>query len=165
MLPKDRKSQQLLAAYDANDPDPHIGTFLNKTKCALVAVYDFTVNGGAISTIPLLDDEGNPALLPPGSIVTNVTANVIIQPTSAGAATVGLGSNIAASTTDLMAQTAKASLTVGFLAGTPVGTAATWKGPVPASDFGLQVHATIVAAALTAGKIYYNIEYVINNLT
>lgn len=165
MLPKDLKSQQLLTEYDNNDPDPHLGTFLNKTKCAMVAVYDFASNGGVIGTIPLNDDLGNPAKLPPGAIVTNVVANVITQPTSLGAATVGLGSNISGATADLMAQTAKASLPVGFVAGAPVGTAASWVGPIPASDFGLQVQATIAAAALTAGKIYYNIEYVINKLT
>ncbi len=165
MFPKDTKSQQLLAAYNANDPDPRIGTFLNKTKNSLCAVYDFSVEGGAIATLPLLDDMGNPAILPQGAIVTNVVCNVITALASAGSATLALGSGNSGATTDLLGATAKASLASGLVAGVPVGTAATSVGPLNASAAGCQVQATIAVATLTAGKIYFNIDYWINSIT
>lgn len=173
MFPKDAISQKLLAAMNAKDPyagpqtnnwQPSVGTVVDRTKCFMRAVYDFTVLGGVASTIPLNDDQGNAAVLPQGAIVTNVVAHVITQPTSAGSATVALGSNISAATTDLMAATAKASLTVGFVAGVPVGTAATWVGPVTGQT-GSQIQVTIGTAALTAGKIYYCVEFLISATT
>lgn len=165
MFPKDAKMQALLARGNNFDPLPGVGSVLDKTKCLLRAIYDFTVSGGAISTILLLDDQGNPAVLPLGAIVTNVVAHAIVAVTSAGAATVSLGSGIAGSVVDLQAATAKASLSLGaFVAGVPVGTAATWVGPVTAQA-GSQVQVAIAAAALTAGKVAYFIEYVISTST
>lgn len=158
MFPKDALSQKNITRANSFDPLPFAGTVMDRTKNFMRVVYDFAVLGGLVSTIPLVDDQGNPAILPQGAIVTNVTAHVITQPTSGGSATVALGSAIAAATTDLMAATAIASLTVGFVAGTPVGTAATWKGPVTAAN-GSQMQVTIATAALTAGKIYYMVEY------
>lgn len=169
MLPKDAKSQQLLASYNDTDPTPHLGTLLNRTKCAMVATYDFSVNGGAVGTIPLLQDDGNPANLPKGAIVTKAMLNVITAPLSGGSATIAFGTAISAATGDLLAATAKASLTTGLHDGIPDGTAANAKGPVPtgsgAFDAGTVITATIAVAALTAGKIYVNIEYYINSLT
>lgn len=163
MFPKDLKQQTKLGLLNARDPVPGIGTVLDKTKCCMVAVYDFAVDGGAIGTLSLLDDQGNPAILPAGAIVTNVVANVITAPTSAGLATVSLGTFASSSVTNLLGATAIASLT-GFVAGVPVGTAATWVGPVPAGE-GLQLRAAIAAFALTAGKIYFVVEYVVCKLT
>lgn len=165
MFPKDARSQALLVRGNAFDPLPGIGSVVDKTKCLLRAIYDFTVLGGAIATIPLVDDQGNAAVLPQGAIVTNVVAHVIVAVTSAGAATVSLGSNIAGSVVDLQAATAKATLALGaFVAGVPVGTAATWVGPVTSQN-GSQVQVAVAAAALTAGKIAYFIEYVISTST
>lgn len=164
MFPKIEKYQRLIANYDATDPHPEIGTILNRTKNAMVAVYDFAVEGGAIGTLKLLDDQGNKAILPPGAIITNVVANVITGVTSLGAATLAFGSGVGGATADLLAATAKAALGVGFVDGIPAGTAATWVGPVTVG-LGSQLTVTVAAAALTAGKIYFNIEYVNNSLT
>lgn len=158
MYPKDALSQKNLSRANAYDPLPGSGTVLDRTKCLMRAVYDFSVLGGAIATIVLNDDQGNPAILPQGAIVTNVVLHVITSVTSAGAATLSLGSGIAASIVDLLAATAKASLVPTFLAGIPVGTAATFVGPVTAVG-GSQLQVAVGTAALTAGKIYFLVEY------
>lgn len=158
-FPVDTKNQALLGLMNNRDPYPGSGTILHKTKNAVKCVYDFAVLGGAIATIPLVDDQGNPCTLPLNAIVTNVTAYVITAVTSAGSSTTSLGSNIAGSVTDLMAATAKATLSIGaFVAGAPIGTAATWVGPVTAQA-GSVVQVANAVAALTAGKVEYLIEY------
>lgn len=160
MFPKDAKSQALIVIADAKDPLPGFGTLMDRTKCHVRAVYDFAVQGGAVGSLNLLDDQGNPCILPQGAIVTNVVLNVITAGTTSASGTLSLGLLTA---TDLLAATAAASIT-GFLAGVPVGTAATWKGPVTSQN-GSQITAAIATGALTAGKFYANIEYVINKLT
>jgi hypothetical protein len=164
MFPKDALSQKLMARANACDPLPNSGTVIDRSKNLMRVIYDFTVNGGAVGTIPLVDDQGNAAILPQGAIVTNVTAHVLVAGTTSASGTLALGSNISAATTDLMGATAMASLTLGaFVAGTPVGTAATWKGPVTAVA-GSQIQATIATGALTAGKVAYLVEYVVSTL-
>lgn len=162
MFPKDTVSQKNLARANAYDPLPGSGTIMDRTKCNMVVVYDFAVNGGAISTIPLNDDQGNAAFLPQGAIVTNVVCHVITAVTSSG--TTGLALNCLTGG-DLVASQVKGTLTIGaYVAGVPVGTAATRVGPVTAAG-GTQVAATIITTAITAGKIYFDIEYVIHNIT
>lgn len=161
MFQNDAVAQKLLKVANQDDPLPGIGTVVHKTKNCLKAIYDFTVQGGAVSTIPLLDDQGNPAILPQNAYVTNVVAVASVAPLSSGSATVSLGSNLSGSVVDLQAATAKATLALNAaVAGVPVGTAATWVGPITGQS-GLQVQVAIAVAALTAGKINYFIEYVI----
>lgn len=161
MFPKSEKYQALIDSYNARDPHPEIGTILDRTKNAMVAVYDFDVDGGTVGVINLVDDKGDPAVLPPGAIVTNVVANTITDLTSGGLATISLG---VIADADLAAADAFSNYVAGFKAGAPVGTAATWVGPVVAG-LGSRIYAKVAVAALTAGKIYFNIEYVINKLT
>jgi hypothetical protein len=147
----------LLAAAIADSPLEGLGLEVHRCKNMMKVIYDFSVLGGAIGDIFLLDDQGNKAILPTGAIVTNTVCNVITAVTSAGSATVALK---LLNSADLMGATAKASLASGFVAGVPVGTAATWVGPVTAQA-GTQVKATVAVAALTAGKLQFFIEYVI----
>lgn len=147
----------LLAAANNDSPLEKIGTEIHRCKNMMKVVYDFSVLGGATGDILLLDDQGNAAILPLNAVVTNVTCSVLTAVTSAGSATVALKLLTSA---DLMAATAKASLASGFVAGAPVGTAATWVGPVTAQA-GTQIKATVGTAALTAGKLNYFVEYVI----
>lgn len=131
-----------------------VGEAIHRTPNCLRAIYDFSVLGGATGDIALLDDLGQPAVLPKGAIVRRVLAYVVTAVTSGGSATVALK---AASTADLMAATAKASLSAAALVdGTPVGSAATAVGPLAADT---TVKATVGTAALTAGKIVYFIDY------
>lgn len=164
MFPKDATSQKNLARANTYDPLPGSGTVIDRTKNMLRAVYDFSVLGGAVGNILLVDDQGNPATLPQGAIVTNVSLHIVTAVTSGGAATLSLGSNIAAAVADLLGATAKATLVPTFLAGIPVGTVATWIGPVTAVN-GSQLQVAVGTAALTAGKIYFMVEYTQSSLT
>lgn len=156
MFQSDAAAQALLASANSHTPLENIGTVIHKTKNCVRAVWDFAVQGGAVSTLNLLDEQGNPCMIPKGAYVTNVVLDVVTACTTSASGTGSLGLLTA---TDLLAATAAASIT-GILAGTPVGTAATWKGPVTAVG-GTQVTMGIATGALTAGKFNAMIEYVI----
>jgi hypothetical protein len=149
----------LLTAFSNTSPFEGSGLPIHRTKNMMVVVYDFAVSGGATTgTKLLLDDQGNPATLPKGAIVTNVTADAITSVTSSGSGTLGLQ---LLTSSDLASAIAKTALAAGdFAAGVPVGTAATWVGPVTAVG-GTQMQAIIATAALTAGKVKFFVEYVI----
>ncbi len=131
-----------------------LGTLLHRTKGVIKFVYDFAVLGGAISTIPLVDDLGNiGALLPSTAVITRSWVNHITPCTSLGSATVAL---TFASAADVLAATAVASMT-GTLEGIQDGTATHF---IKLSA----VHtlsAVIAVAALTAGKFNVYLEYVV----
>ena len=151
----DSKSQALLSRANAADPLPGIGSVINATKNMMRVTYDQAVLA-ATGSLALVDDQGNPALLPKGAIVTNVVMNVITQPLPS-TSSIALQLLVAA---DLMAEKAQSSMGIGFVAGVPVGTAATWKGPVTAAA-GSAPTAVLSGSNLTAGKIEWFIEYVI----
>lgn len=156
MFASDAYAQALLAAANSHTPLEGLGSVIHKTKNCVRAVWDFAVQGGAVGTLNLLDDQGNPCILPKGAYVTNVVLDVVTPCTTSASGTGSLGLLTA---TDLLAATAAASIT-GLLAGVPVGTAATWKGPVTAVG-GTQVTMGIATGALTAGKFSALIEYVV----
>lgn len=156
IFPQDAFSQAALKSFNARDPYPGMASIVNQTKNMMRLTYDFSVLGGAVTSIGLVDDQGNTAYLPKGAIVTNVVANVLTQPLpSTSSVNVTL-----LSSGDLMAEKAQSSLGLGFVAGVPVGTAATWKGPVT-SQAGTNPIAVITGSTLTAGKIEWFLEYVI----
>lgn len=109
-----------------------------------VAVYDFTVNGGAVSTITLAAPVYNNETIVDGLLVTDVAA--------AGAtATIAVGTSAGSSTTSLLAATAVASFGANVtLPLVPVGHG-TGEVKLTADGF---VSVTIAVAALTAGKFY-----------
>lgn len=138
--------------------DPILGTQLHKTKNILKAIYDFASLGGAVGDIALLDDEGNPAIIPSKAVVTRCWSETITTVTSGGSATVAAKLLTAA---DLQAATAKASLVAGaFVEGVELGTAATYLKQSNALD--QQVKVTVAVAALTAGRVAYYLEYVLS---
>lgn len=156
-----------VTSFNAKSPLESLGSELNKTKNCLKCVYDFAVLGGAIGTINLLDDQGNPAILPFGAIVQRSYLSHITACASGGAATVAVSTGLGAA--DVLAATAVASMT-GILDGISVGTAATFKGPVvTASQMspngilsgGSRASIAVAAFALTAGKFNVFLEYVI----
>lgn len=135
-----------------------LGTLLHRTLNCMKVQYSFAVNGGAVANIPLNDDLGNAAILPPGSIILESFSNWTTAALSAGSATAGL-SVATASAADLLAQTGKSSLT-GVLAGTPVFTAATAIA-LGATALGYQVNISIAVAALTAGVANVYVHFVL----
>ena len=158
IFPQDTKNQVLYGIANAADPLPGIGSIINATKNMMRVTYDFAVLTGSNSgnSFNLVDDHGNLAYLPKGAIVTNVVANVITA--MVGTSSVALQ---VLTTADLMASKAPTTqLASGFVAGVPVGTAGTWVGPITATA-GTQVVFTANTSGLTAGKVEWFIEYVI----
>lgn len=130
-----------------------LGTkLLMQAERSLKCQYSFAVQGGAVGTVSLLDEQGKACKLPKNAIVLQAMIDVLTDPTSGGAATIALGTG--ASTTDLKAATAIASYT-GLVAGVPVDTAAT----AIKLSADQTPSATIATAALTAGKINVHIRF------
>lgn len=150
----------LVARANTTDPLPGIGTQINQTVNRIKCIWDFAVLGGAISSISLLDDQGNTAILPKGAVITSSLAYVITAP-------VGASGTIAfkvLNTADIMAATAITSLTIGVLwqgKQTLPGAAASFTtlvGPIT-SAAGSPVQITIATTAMTAGKIALFLDY------
>ena len=140
-----------------------IGTEINQCANRIKAVWNFAALGGAIGTIPLLDDQGNAAILPLGAIVVGFLAYIVTAPVGASGT---IGATLLTAN-DLMAQTAITSLTAGVVwQGKPVtgGAAAAWTvvGPVTAK-LGTQVGMKIATTAMTAGLINFYIDYIDGN--
>lgn len=116
------------------------------------AVYDFSVDGGALGAItPALN-----ALIPANAIIIGSTINPTTAVTSLGSATVAVGTTAGSSATSLLTATAKASLSIDAL----VNGAATFAAPVKMSAAG-QIQITVGTAALTAGVIEIFVFYVV----
>lgn len=109
-------------------------------------VYDFAVDGGAVSTI---NAKGN--MLPLGAVVTSVQAVVETAFTSGGSATLSIGDT--SSVTKYAAATAVGSLVDKFLV-----TAAGVPNQVGAANE-QQIVFAIATAAMTAGKLRVAFEY------
>lgn len=133
-----------------------LGKELHRAKNNLLAIYDFSTQGGAVSTISLKDADGVNVVLPLGAIITNVIAHAVVAVTTSASGTLSLGAN---TTTDLMGATADSTLSLNaIVAGTPVGTAATSVRLTAERT----ISASIATGALTAGKVYYFIEYMLS---
>jgi hypothetical protein len=106
------------------------------------AKYDFAVDGGAISTINLMPSTE----LPSGALILGAYINVITPPTSAGAATIGIGSEAASDLQSAIAISGAPWSTTGVkAASTSLGT-----DPVKLTA-ARNITATIGTATLTAG--------------
>jgi hypothetical protein len=131
----------------------NLATTLGNTVGSMVAVYDFSVLGGAVGSVTLKDLDGNDAVLPKGAIIKNGFLRVLTAAASAGGSgTIAFGAN---TTTDLKTATDADTLS-GIVAIIPVGTAAT--AVALTADRNLQ--ATIATEALTAGKIELHVDFV-----
>lgn len=136
----------------------------------IAALYDFSVHGGAVGSIPLR------VRVPAGAIVINSFLHVVSAPTSGGSATIALTLESAG---DILTATAfdaapfdgtfglgKARYTPGIDLGSGDGSD-TAIDDSAAAAFVLttaerQLTLTIATAALTAGKINIFLEYVVN---
>jgi len=124
---------------------------LENAKKVAYFEYDFSIHGGTAGDITVYGDP-----IVSGAIITSGMIHVRTACTSAGSATVAIK---ALTSEDILAATAKASLTANALIDTvPVGTAATsirCTSTIQALTF------TVATAALTAGKIVVALEYVV----
>lgn len=113
-------------------------------------LYDFPVDGGAVSSINTL------VTIPGLAVVRWFLVKVLTAPTSAGAATISFG--IAGSTQFFMTTTGIA----GFVINTQVAGVDFNANPQTVSNTlgtGIPVLMTIGTAALTAGKIAFEVGY------
>lgn len=115
-------------------------------KYVAKAVYDFSVDGGAVSTITPQQTETIPA----GAVVTNVYAVEDTAFTSSGAATVQLK---AGST----ALTDAEAYNTGFTGADEISLASSATAIEVATAGSLVV--TVGTAALTAGVVNFSVEY------
>lgn len=128
---------------------------IRSQKCS----YSFALQGGAIGTINLQASDGAACKIPGKALIVNAWVDVITTPTSGGSATLAFSSGQTAA--DLLAATAKASVT-GEVQGIPtMGTISTALKITGATD--LNPYLTVATAALTAGKANVFIQYVLSN--
>lgn len=138
-------------------PVENLGKYLCQKRSVLPLVYDFAVDGGAVSTIKLRDALTAEVAdkLPSGAIITQVYADVKTACASAGGTgTIALTANSAG---DLLAAV-DADTKSGIFAGIPIGTA----GTMVKLTADRQISLAIATEALTAGKLYIFVEYVIS---
>jgi hypothetical protein len=120
------------------------------------AKYNFANDGGAIGAItPAISDS-----IPANAIVMGAIINSPTAVTSAGSATISIGTTAGSGAATILAATAKASFSIDaiqyYLAGT---------GPFGAAAFKMsatgQINLTVAVAALTAGLIEIFVFYVL----
>jgi hypothetical protein len=130
----------------------NMATRLGNTVGSIVAIYDFSVLGGAVGTVNLKDLDGNDAVLPKGAVVRDGFIRILTACASTGGTgTIALTANSAA---DLKAAVDADTLS-GNVAIIPVGTAAT--AITLTADRTLTC--TIATAALTAGKFELHVDF------
>ena len=116
-------------------------------------LYDFSVDGGVISTII----PKQTVRLPKNAVIVGATINSIVAAVGAGA-TIGVGTSAGSSTTSILAATAVASFSLNALInGVPV-----FATPVKLTAEG-SVSLTIATTALTAGVIEVVLYYYVAN--
>ncbi len=120
----------------------------------LEAVYDFSVDGGAVGSIPMKDAAGVALDIPANAIVINSHIEVETAVTSGGSATVAFG--ILANTDAFKGATAKATLVEDYVVGASNDLPLKVAIPTP-------VMATVAVAALTAGKFRIFSKYIEGN--
>jgi hypothetical protein len=118
-----------------------------------VAYYEFNFakHGGAVGAISVPGD-----VIPAGAIIKEGLIHVKTAVTSDGSATLQIK---ALSTDDILASTAKSSLTLNALLATvPVGTAAS---SIRVTSDITELVFTVGTADLTAGKVVVALEYIV----
>lgn len=118
------------------------------------AIYDFSVDGGAISTIT----PKKTATLPKNAVIVGGNVNVTTAVTSAGSATLSVGTSAGSSATALLAATAKASLSANAL----LNAVPVFATPVKLSAQG-DITVSVATAALTAGVVEVTLFYFVTN--
>lgn len=125
------------------------GASMGQPKVA-VGLYDFAVEGGAVSTITLRGDT-----IPSGAIIVDALLHVDTAVTSGGVATVSVGSEAAADLQTAAAVSGAPWSTTGAKRATFTATTAPVKTTAARS-----VSIAVATAALTAGKFRVLVWYV-----
>ncbi len=117
--------------------------------------YDFSIDGGVVSTITLGTPGTSGPSIPATAIILDVTLNSVVAPVGSGAS-IAFGVSAGGSTTTLKASTAITSFTLDALLKGAMSPAA----PVKMTAAGYPT-ITISGAALTAGVVEGWIEYLV----
>ena len=130
-----------------------LGDKLFSSKVSYLGIYDFAVQGGAISTINLDDAKGEDLKIPDNFVCTNVIMDKITSVQGSDTTSdIAIGLN---STGDILAALAETTADgTGLIAGIPVGTAATAVKTTAEKNATI----TITTKVLTAGKWYVQFE-------
>ena len=136
-----------------------LGKLLDRSPNVVRVRYDFSVQGGAVGSVNLLedlDDSGSLVKLPDNAIIKQVTVDILTaMASSGGTGTIALSSE---GSGDLLAAVDADTLS-GLVAGIPDGAAA--------NMIKLTAERTLVAEiateALTAGKFDAFVEYYLGN--
>lgn len=119
------------------------------------AKYDFSVDGGAVSTITPATN----CTIPTNAVIVSSTINSTTAVTSGGAATIAVGTAATGgATTSFLAATGKASFTSNAL----LAGAVTYAAPLKVTGAGA-ITLTVATAALTAGVIEVWVQYYVAN--
>lgn len=133
---------------------------LNQKRGVLKCVYDFAVQGGATGTLPLKDENGNPAILPINAIITQVYFDIITAFSSTGNnGTIALTGNTSG---DLLAAVDADTLPLSAGhpgSGIPIGTAATMVKLTAAR----QITLAIATNAMLTGRANFFVEFVLSD--
>lgn len=122
-------------------------------KCHVVkGIYDFAVQGGAVGTGYLLDDNGDEIELPAGAIIKQSWTREVTNVTTSASGTLAFGT---AASGDVLADLAAASFS-GIQAGIHTGVAANMQRLSSAAKLGYEIK----TGALTAGKVEVYLEVV-----
>lgn len=143
----------LLDKMNSTAAKVRLGQLLRNQKGVAVGIWDFAVNGGAVSTISLLDSEGKAIVLPANAVVTDAFVDIITAMTSTGNnGTIAINLQSAG---DLLSAVDADTLS-GVAAGIPVGVAAT--------AIKLTAERTLTVAiatnALLSGKFAVYVEWI-----
>lgn len=157
------QADTLAAEFGLNKASPEamrkyqLGTKIMKNRVFnLKCKYDFAVQGGAVGSVNLLQENGQACVIPKYAIIQNVLIDVITQGATSASGTMEL---TAQSAGDLKAALAAASYT-GLVAGIPVDTAAT----AIKMTADRTIVGTIATGALTAGKWYVHVRYIMSDI-
>lgn len=141
-----------------------LGTQLQEKKIQVMrAQYDFSVQGGAVGDVELLDVDGKKAQIPAGAVIIDCLLDVITAPNTAGANTTTLSFSSGVLGGDLKAAVGFTSAysPSGLKACIPVGTAATAiKLGTVTQNYTPSM--TIGVLPLNAGKINVWIQYILS---
>lgn len=148
----DTGERALLNRMNSHAHAVQLGDKLFSTKQSVIGKYDYSVQGGAVGLINLVDAKGGTLKLPADFVITNVIIDRVTSPGALTSGTISLGVN---STADLLAATNNTTFDgTSLLAGIPVGSAATAIKVTADSA----VTMTLATTAYTTGKFYVEIE-------
>lgn len=132
-----------------------LGKSIDQCVGVVKGKYRFSVQGGAVGSVNLVDDDGVVVKLPSGAIVTKAYINIVqAMVSTGGTGTIAVSIQSAG---DLLAAVDADTLS-GVTAAIPVGTAATMIKLTAERT----LTATVATAAITAGKFDVFVEFVLS---